>query len=134
MLTLTLLTLRAAAPIAVRKERVVGIVGSGVAGAATAHFLRESRPDLRVIVFERDALIGGRARTVDLGGRRVDLRSHSNLDAESVPPQLYGRHEARERWGPSTLAIYDGAAFASRAARVRCPWLRTSRSAMAPTG
>ena len=70
---LTLLTLRAAAPIAPREERVVGIIGSGVAGAATAHFLRESRPDLRVIVFERDAVIGGRARTVDLGGRRVDL-------------------------------------------------------------
>ena len=109
---LTLLTLRTAAPIAVRKEeRVVGIVGSGVAGASTAHFLKESRPDLRVIVFERDAVIGGRARTVDLGGRRVDL----GATAISTLNQylLNFTHGMKRAAGnsPSTLGIFDGAGF-----------------------
>ena len=108
---LTLLTLRAAAPIAFREERVVGIVGSGVAGASTAHFLRESRPDLRVIVFERDAVIGGRARTVDLGGRRVDLGATaiSTLN-QYLLNFTHGMKRANDG-GPSTLAIYDGSSF-----------------------
>jgi prenylcysteine oxidase/farnesylcysteine lyase len=108
---LTLLLLRAAAPITVREERVVGILGSGVAGAATAHFLRESRPDLRVIVWERDTIIGGRARTVDLAGRRVDLGATaiSTLN-QYLLNFTHGMKRANDG-GPSTLAIYDGAGF-----------------------
>jgi prenylcysteine oxidase/farnesylcysteine lyase len=108
---LTLLTLRAAAPITVREERVVGIIGSGVAGASTAHFLRESRPDLRVIVFERDAVIGGRAKTVDLGGRRVDLGATaiSTLN-QYLLNFTHGMKRANDG-GPATLGIYDGAGF-----------------------
>ena len=108
---LTLLTLRAAAPIAVREERVVGIVGSGVAGASTAHFLRESRPDLRVIVFERDAVIGGRARTVDLGGRRVDLGATAISTLNQYLLNFTHGMKRTSDGGPSTLVIYDGADF-----------------------
>ena len=109
---LTLLTLRAAAAIAVRKEeRVVGIVGSGVAGAATAHFLRESRPDLRVIVFERDAVIGGRAKTVDLGGRRVDLGATAISTLNHYLLNFTAGMKRTSDGGPSTLGIYDGAGF-----------------------
>ena len=108
---LTLLLLRAAAPIAVRKERVVGIVGSGVAGASTAHFLRESRPDLRVIVFERDAVIGGRARTVDLGGRRVDLGATAISTLNQYLLNFTHGMKRASDGGPATLAIYDGAGF-----------------------
>ena len=108
---LTLLALRAAAPIAVREERVVGIVGSGVAGAATAHFLRESRPDLRVIVFERDAVIGGRARTVDLGGRRVDLGATAISTLNHYLLNFTAGMKRANDGGPSTLGIYDGSSF-----------------------
>ena len=108
---LTLLTLRAAAPIAVRKERVVGIVGAGVAGASTAHFLRESRPDLRVIVFERDAVIGGRARTVDLGGRRVDLGATAISTLNHYLLNFTHGMKRANDGGPSTLGIFDGAGF-----------------------
>jgi prenylcysteine oxidase/farnesylcysteine lyase len=108
---LTLLTLRAAAPLAPREERVVGIVGSGVAGASTAHFLRESRPDLRVIVYERDAVIGGRAKTVDLGGRRIDLGATaiSTLN-QYLLNFTHGMKRANDG-GPATLGIFDGAGF-----------------------
>ena len=117
----TLLTLRAAAPLAVRKERVVGIVGSGVAGAATAHFLRESRPDLRVIVFERDAVIGGRARTADLGGRRVDLGATaiSTLN-QYLLNFTHGMKRANDG-GPATLAIFDGAGFRFKSSEATLP-------------
>ena len=108
---LTLLLLRAAAPITLREERVVGIVGSGVAGAATAHFLRESRPDLRVIVFERDAVIGGRARTVDLGGRRVDLGATAISTLNHYLLNFTAGMKRAAGDGPSALGIYDGAGF-----------------------
>ena len=71
-----------------REERVVGIIGSGVAGAATAHFLKESRPDLRVIVFERDGVIGGRAKTVDLAGRRAFRPCWMRVKIPSDPSQI----------------------------------------------
>ena len=108
---LTLLTLRAAAPITVRKERVVGIVGSGVAGASTAHFLRESRPDLRVIVFERDSIIGGRARTVDLAGRRVDLGATAISTLNHYLLNFTAGMKRTSDGGPATLGIYDGSSF-----------------------
>ena len=107
---LTLLTLRAAA-ISLREERLVGIIGSGVAGAATAHFLRESRPDLRVIVFERDSIIGGRARTVDLSGRRVDLGATAISTLNQYLLNFTAGMKRANDGGPSTLAIYDGAGF-----------------------
>ena len=108
---LTLLALEAAAPITVREERVVGIVGSGVAGAATAHFLKESRPDLRVIVFERDAVIGGRTKTVDLGGRRVDLGATAISTLNHYLLNFTAGMKRTSDEGPSTLGIYDGAGF-----------------------
>ena len=109
---LTLLKLRAAAPIKTREERVVGIVGSGVGRAlATAHFLRESRPDLRVIVFERDAVIGGRARTVDLGGRRVDLGATAISTLNHYLLNFTAGMKRASDGGPSTLGIFDGAGF-----------------------
>ena len=107
---LTLLMLRAAAPIAVR-ERVVGVIGSGVAGAATAHFLKESRPDLRVVVFERDAVIGGRAKTVDLSGRRVDLGATAISTLNAYLLNFTAGMKRASDGGPSTLAIYDGSSF-----------------------
>ena len=90
---------------------MVGIVGSGVAGAATAHFLKESRPDLRVIVFERDAVIGGRARTVDLGGRRVDLGATAISTLNQYLLNFTHGMKRTSDGGPSTLVIYDGADF-----------------------
>lgn len=108
-------TLSVAAPIALReKQRVVGIIGSGVAGASTAHFLRELRPDLRVVVWERDAIVGGRARTADLGGRRVDLGATpiSTLN-QYLLSFTTGMRRANGN-GSSTLGIYDGAGFRFR--------------------
>lgn len=47
-----------------RPKSRVGVVGSGLAGLATAHFL--ARYDgVQVTVFEQDDVVGGRANTVD---------------------------------------------------------------------
>ena len=118
---LTLLALRAAAPITVREERVVGIIGSGVAGAATARFLRESRPDLRVIVWERDAIIGGRARTVDLGGRRVDLGATAISTLNHYLLNFTVGMKRANDGGPSTLSIYDGSGFRFQSSEAMLP-------------
>jgi prenylcysteine oxidase/farnesylcysteine lyase len=82
-----------------------------VAGASTAHFLRESRPDLRVIVFERDSIIGGRAKTVDLSGRRVDLGATAISTLNQYLLNFTAGMKRANDGGPSTLGIYDGAGF-----------------------
>jgi glycine/D-amino acid oxidase-like deaminating enzyme len=108
-------TLSIAAPIALReKQRVVGIIGSGMAGASTAHFLRELRPDLRVVVWERDAIVGGRARTADLGGRRVDLGATAISTLNQYLLSFTAGMRRANGNGSSTLGIYDGAGFRFR--------------------
>ena len=42
----------------------VGIVGGGISGAATAHFLSELLPDAQIDVHESEPHIGGRAHTL----------------------------------------------------------------------
>ena len=80
-----------------------------------------------MIVFERDAVIGGRARTVDLGGRRVDLGATAISTLNHYLLNFTAGMKRRAREGPSTLAIYDGSASVSKVARVRCLWPCTSR-------
>ena len=43
----------------------VAIVGGGIGGAATAHFLLALRPDVRIDLFEASEKVGGRAHTLD---------------------------------------------------------------------
>ena len=45
----------------------VAIVGSGIAGASSAYFLRASYPNASITMFERDELVGGRTRTIPFG-------------------------------------------------------------------
>lgn len=45
------------------------IVGSGISGAAAAHFLRNySTQDLDIHIFEKSSVVGGRMAMVDMGG------------------------------------------------------------------
>ena len=50
----------------------VAIVGAGLAGAATAWFVRTHRSDVSVTVFERADRVGGTCATVDLAGMPVE--------------------------------------------------------------
>jgi protoporphyrinogen/coproporphyrinogen III oxidase len=48
------------------------IVGGGISGLATAWFLRESNPSIRVLVLEAEARVGGKISSTSIGGVEVD--------------------------------------------------------------
>lgn len=51
----------------------VGIIGSGVAGAFAAHFLRATMGEhVSITVFEKENRLGGRVWDVEFGGRRIE--------------------------------------------------------------
>ena len=45
----------------------VAVIGGGISGAATAHFLSEQLPGALIDVHEAETRIGGRAHTLDAG-------------------------------------------------------------------
>ena len=64
-----------------------------------------------MIVFERDAVIGGRARTVDLAGRRVDLGATAISTLNHYLLNFTAGMKRANDGAPSTLGIYDGSGF-----------------------
>ena len=52
--------------------RRIGIIGAGVGGASTAHFLRENfGPDVEIVIYEEEENVGGRLK--------VHRATHLNL-------------------------------------------------------
>jgi prenylcysteine oxidase/farnesylcysteine lyase len=96
----------------------VAIIGSGVSGASAAHFLRELRPDARIVVFERDARAGGRART-RLWDRDGPLLDEGATSISSLNRYLVGWMDmlniSRTDTPASELGIYDGSEIVFRA-------------------
>ena len=60
-----LLTLVSTCVPAIAEAPRIGIVGGGISGAATAHFLSELLPDVQIDVHELQPHIGGRTHTLD---------------------------------------------------------------------
>jgi len=58
-----------------REQRYAAIIGAGPAGLTAAYELLK-RTDIKPIVFERDKLVGGIARTVVHNGNRIDIGGH----------------------------------------------------------
>lgn len=55
------------------KSLTIGVIGSGIAGAFTAHFLRQALGEgANVIVWERDDQVGGRVRELKVAGLRLE--------------------------------------------------------------
>lgn len=50
----------------------VAIVGGGITGLGAAHALRAGDPTLRITVFEGAPAVGGKLRTIDFAGQRID--------------------------------------------------------------
>jgi protoporphyrinogen/coproporphyrinogen III oxidase len=50
----------------------VVVVGGGISGLATAWFLREANPSIRVLVLEAEARVGGKISSTSIGGVQVD--------------------------------------------------------------
>lgn len=57
----------------------VVVIGAGISGLAAAWSIVDARPDLRVVVLERDARVGGTARTESRDGYVVDLGPNAIL-------------------------------------------------------
>ena len=82
----------------------VVVVGAGAAGIATAHYLRDSGLD--VVVVEESGEVGGRTRSVQVGGlsvnagamfvyrgtRAEDLAAELGIETEPFEPSTYGIH------------------------------------------
>lgn len=99
-------------------EKHVCIVGGGIAGASTAHFLTERRTDIRVTVFEQQHVVGGRIATVDLGhgvmaeaGASIIARDNRLM---AYFTDLLGLKRVEKGGGASTLGLWDGSAFVFR--------------------
>ena len=101
--------------------RRVAVIGSGVGGASTAHFLAELLGDdaVTIDVYEA-ARVGGRAYTLDAAvvGARVDAGATSIFSGNRYLANFITRFGlARADPEPNaTVGIWDGAAF-----RVRWP-------------
>ncbi|OZM71173.1 protoporphyrinogen oxidase [Amycolatopsis antarctica] len=57
----------------------VAVVGGGVAGATAAHRVRTLLPDADITLVEASGVTGGKLRTAELAGRRVDVGAEAFL-------------------------------------------------------
>ncbi|EEF46080.1 conserved hypothetical protein [Ricinus communis] len=98
------------------------IIGSGIAGSSLAHFLRRySPPDspssaARILVFERNGLVGGRMATVTISGETFEAGA-SILHPKNYHASNFTRLLNLKRKAPSSsessisLGIWDGKKF-----------------------
>jgi len=57
----------------------IGIVGAGLSGLATAFYLKRSRPDIELVIFEANARPGGALHTEDVQGFRFEAGGNGFL-------------------------------------------------------
>ncbi|MET0423728.1 MAG: FAD-dependent oxidoreductase [Actinoplanes sp.] len=82
----------------------IAVIGSGAAGAAATAHLRAR--GCRVVVLERDE-IGGRAKSIDLGGTRVDVGAQflTNFYTETLTLLRRAHREAALREIPRSIGV-----------------------------
>ncbi|KAK9134964.1 hypothetical protein Syun_014294 [Stephania yunnanensis] len=96
------------------------IIGSGIAGSSLAHFLRKYSPQSTttshqsILIFERNDVIGGRMRTVSIGGDAFEAGASiihpKNQYALEFTKSLNLSVRAPSS-GADSLAIWDGTRF-----------------------
>ena len=99
----------------------VGIVGGGYAGMASAVAL--ARRGVRVVVYEAARQLGGRARSIDRNGYKLDNGQHILIGAYRETLALIaevGRHADSLMRMPIEWTVLPE--FAMRAARLPAPW------------
>lgn len=60
----------------------VAIIGGGISGLAAAYFIKSASPDTEVTVFEKETRLGGKLRTEELEGSRIEAGADSFLVRE----------------------------------------------------
>ena len=117
--------------------RTVAIIGSGAAGSVTAYRLRHLLgSDARLVLYEREDRVGGRARSVTFAGAQIEVGGtliHSSnrrlgdlLAAAGLQPTAPGL----EIDGPAeTIAIWDGSSivFQARTSAAALAWMLVRR-------
>ncbi|CAN0897356.1 Farnesylcysteine lyase [Linum grandiflorum] len=101
-------------------ELDVCIVGSGIGGSSLSHFLRLYSADhsdestLRIRMFERHAVVGGRMATVTIGGNTFEAGASilhpKNLHASNFT-ELLNLNRKLPSPGSMSLGIWDGGEF-----------------------
>ncbi|KAF0718633.1 Aste57867_1568 [Aphanomyces stellatus] len=101
--------------------RRVCIVGAGVGGASTAHFLEGLLPsttaNVEIVVFEQAAVEGGRVATFDHAGQTIEaggtvfLTGNKYMMAFAERLNLSLRVPGQQLTKPSHLGIFDGDSF-----------------------
>lgn len=86
-------------------ERRVAVIGGGISGVTAAYTLKSRAPEVSVTLFEKSPELGGKLRTVELGGSRLeagadsflvrdrsalDLARDIGLESELVEPAIFG--------------------------------------------
>ncbi len=66
----------------------VAIVGGGISGLATLHYVRSRRPDLTVHLYEKQARLGGTIGTDTVDGHSFDWGPNGFLDREPLTLEL----------------------------------------------
>ena len=95
----------------------VCIIGAGIGGSSVAHFIRKYSPDLtpttKILVFERNTIVGGRIATVNVAGETFEAGASilhpKNLHAVNYTKLL--NLKAKEPSSGFSLAIWDGNKF-----------------------
>ena len=93
----------------------IAIVGGGISGCSAAWFLREALGgELELTVYERDAQLGGRLATIDVGGTPVEaggtIIHETNrylagfVEQLGLQPLKEGSWVDRGDWGAETLS------------------------------
>jgi prenylcysteine oxidase/farnesylcysteine lyase len=100
----------------------IAVVGGGIAGCSAAWFLRQALGEgAALTVYERDAQLGGRLATLDVGGTPVEsggtiIHETNRYLAGFVDHLGLGRVEPHQGEGGSTesVGVWDGRRFAFR--------------------
>ncbi|MDD3343563.1 MAG: protoporphyrinogen oxidase [Sulfurospirillaceae bacterium] len=57
----------------------IGIVGGGISGLATAFYIRQSHPDVDIVLFEKESSLGGKMMTKEIEGFLFEAGSNGFL-------------------------------------------------------
>ncbi|XP_054820885.1 farnesylcysteine lyase [Prosopis cineraria] len=119
-LLLTFLAISQAQDAATSPAPTVCIIGSGIGGSSVAHFLRKYSPNsphpIKIQMFERNGLVGGRMATVNVAGDTFEAGA-SILHPKNFHALNYSKllnlefKEKDSSSGSLSLGIWDGKKF-----------------------
>ncbi|KAK2656319.1 hypothetical protein Ddye_009371 [Dipteronia dyeriana] len=122
IISLWILLLLSLSPPTLQSNPTVCIIGTGIGGSSMAHFLRQNSPDpTRILMFERNGVVGGRMATVTISGETFEAGA-SILHPKNYHLLNYTKLLNLKRREPSSLdsfGIWNGKKFVLRTISAR---------------